>query len=141
MTKHPVEIVYSILKLEINGPIVEMVLHQSVKLSPSEVARMREPETPTLPFPGEEQFARVIARAGLEPKSDTDRVMLEMMDSLKKYAPAVYEQMRQNYPTRGIAVAMAVPQQINQPFVISVAEYETLGSPPLLSEIKFKLSC
>lgn len=140
------QIVYRIDGIDRDGDVIKLSLTEATQ------APGPEPEPPEqaveIPIQASEEKVMAARRLNAEPppKSDTDRIMRELMQSMEKYAPGMYEQVKKIGPFQNVSgqsgpipVYSAQMMKISRPkfaiLELSEDEYRDLGSPSILDKI------
>lgn len=73
------------------------------------------------------------------PKTDTERVISEQIDAMKKFAPGLAQSLAGYPPSGGMAIG---PAPIDTGLVVHLTpeEYVKLGSPPVLSIVNLTIT-
>ena len=100
------------------------------------------PESQTPEVEGENEEERIAAKLQPkpEPQTDTDRVTIEMMESLKRFAPGAYAAVQGIQ--KPLMMPLWKPVRRRRTVYLSVSEddYRAMGSPPLMSKLRLRLT-
>jgi len=140
--KTKIELTYVVLSMERVEDTVQLkLLEELVPIPDGDVPSTPKPSWESEDNLNPEERAAKALNSQPKPSSDMDRVFTEMMDSMRKFAPAMYESMQRGRTNQQIVMGNMVPiaRLIRRRacyLELSDEQYKALGSPGLNDRIR-----